>query len=57
LEIRCPVLSSRIAFGYSIIVHASSGTVAIAAFTAGSIRAMVDTSAAALVAVPMMAWP
>ncbi|NDK92374.1 hypothetical protein GYA93_22845 [Gordonia desulfuricans] len=49
--------SSRIAFGYSIVSHPSSGIVAIAVFTAGSIRTVMDTSAPALIAVPMVAWP
>ena len=40
---------------YSIIVHASSGMVAMAPFTAGSIRTVTDTSAPALIAVPMVA--
>jgi hypothetical protein len=31
--------------------------VAIAAFTAGSIRTVTDTSAPALIAVPTVAWP
>jgi hypothetical protein len=56
-EIHGPVASSRIAFGYSIVSHASSPMVAIAAFTAGSIRTVTDTSAPALIAVPTVAWP
>ena len=55
-EIHRPVTSSRIAFGYSIVSHPSSGIVAIAVFTAGSIRTVMDTSAPALIAVPMVAW-
>jgi hypothetical protein len=54
---RMALVSSRIAFGYSIIVHASSAMVAIAAFTAGSIRTVTETSAPALIAVPMVACP
>ena len=57
LETHRPVASSRIASVYSIISHASSGMVAIAAFTAGSIRTVTDTSAPALIAVPMVACP
>ena len=40
---------------YSIISHASSAMVAIAAFTAGSILTVTDTSAPALIAVPIVA--
>ena len=49
-EIQVPVASSRIASVYSIFVQASSGIVAIARFTAGSIRAVIETFAPAAVA-------
>lgn len=52
-----PVASSRIAFGYSIVVHAWAGTCVIAAFTAGSLRTVTDTSAPAVIAVPTVAYP
>lgn len=40
-EIYCPMVSSRIASVYSIIVRASSSMAAIAGFTAGSMRGTV----------------
>jgi hypothetical protein len=42
---------------YSIVSQASSPMVAIAAFAAGSIRTVTDTSAPALIAVPTVACP
>ncbi|MFT4122253.1 MAG: hypothetical protein QM635_00290 [Microbacteriaceae bacterium] len=48
------VISSRIAFGCSIIAHPLSGIAAIAAGTLGIIRTVTDTSATALIAAPMV---
>lgn len=48
------MVSSRIALGYPIISHPSSGAVAISAFTAGFIPTVADESAPARNAVPLV---
>ena len=47
LDTQVPVASSKIAFGYLIVVHASSSMEAIAVLTAGSRRTVTDTCGAA----------
>jgi hypothetical protein len=50
LDTQVPVVSSKIAFGYLIVVHASSLMLAIAVLTAGSRRTVTDTAAPPVIA-------
>jgi hypothetical protein len=54
-EAQQPSWSSQIAWGYLMAVHASPGMAAIAAFTAGSRRAVTEKYAPARMAAPMTA--
>ena len=56
-EIHVPVASSKTASVYSIVVHASSPMLAIAALTLGSIRTVTDTSAPPRTAAPTVTAP
>jgi len=56
LETHSPVVWSKIACGYLIVVHCSSVMAAMARLTAGSMRTVIETCAPALSAAPTTAW-